>query len=143
RLLAATPHIFERLTEKQLRLLPDLAAQGNLAAVKVMVELGWPIAARGGGWDASALNLAVFAGDAELVAYLLDHGASGQERHGYGNNVVGTLSFASTNTPAGTEAHGQWRACAKLLVAHGMPVPPPNYVFSEEVSAYFDAVEVD
>src|SRR5262249_52107182 len=102
RLLAATPHMFERLTEKQLRLLPDLAAQGKLAAVKVMVELGWPIAAQGGDWNASALNLAVFDGDAEMVAYLLDHGASWQERHGYGNNVVGTLSFASMNTPAGT-----------------------------------------
>src|SRR5262249_14125263 len=132
RLIAAMPHIFDRLTEKRLRLLPDLAAQGNLDAVKVMVELGWPVATRGGDWDASALNLAVFAGHAEMVAYLLDHGASWQERHGYDDNVMGTLAFASTNTPAGTEALGQWRACAELLAAHGMPVPPPNYVFSEE-----------
>lgn len=38
-----------------------------------MVELGWPIAARGGGWDATALNLAVFRGDENLAAFLLAH----------------------------------------------------------------------
>ena len=65
RLLAASPDIFSRLSEAQLRQLPNLTESRNLPAVRLMVELGWPIAVTGGDWKASALNLAVYQGDPE------------------------------------------------------------------------------
>ncbi len=138
RLLKEMPGIFGTLTEAQLRLLPDKASQGELAAVKVMVEMGWPVAARGGDWNASALNLAVFRGDAEMTAYLLDHGASWEERHGFGGNVMGTLGYGSSYEPA---EGGVCLACAELLVAHGMPLPTEEYNFSEEVTEYFEGLK--
>lgn len=117
------------------RLLADQAGARNHAGVKLMVELGWPIAAKGGDWDASALNLAVFCGDPELTAYLLSKGASWTERHGYGDDVRGTLRFASVNEPV---AGGDWLGCAKALTAAGMPRPDRlKYLYTPEIEAYF------
>ncbi|MEE3625169.1 ankyrin repeat domain-containing protein [Nitrospirillum sp. BR 11752] len=108
------------LSEARLRLLPDLAAQGGCdAAIAVMVRLGWPLDVQAGDWNATALNHAVFRGDAALARFLLDHGARWTERHGYGDDVSGTLSWASLNLP---EESGDWPACAQALLDHGLPV---------------------
>jgi len=112
------PDLPGSLRDEQLRLLPDTVAWGSDAAARVMVELGWPLAARGGDWKASALNLAVFRGDADLVAFLLAHGANWRDQHGYGDDVLGTLSWTSINQPV---EDGDWAACARALVAHGVP----------------------
>jgi hypothetical protein len=99
------------------RLLPDTVAWGNHAAAMLMVELGWPVGVRGGDWDATALNLAVFRGDAQLTEFLLDRGASWHEKHGYGDDVIGTLSWTSVNRPV---ADGDWVGCAHTLLRHGL-----------------------
>jgi hypothetical protein len=106
------------LPEAQLRRLPDMVAAGGDDGARLMVQLGWPLAVRGGDWDASALNLAVFRGNAPLTRFLLEHGASWQEEHGFGDNVCGTLSWASCNEPV---ADGDWVGCARALMAHGLP----------------------
>jgi ankyrin repeat protein len=136
RILAERPDIFQSLSDWQLRQLPQLMEVRAIDAVKVMVKLGWPIAVPGGDWSASALNLAVFQGDAEMTRFLLEHGASWTERHGYGDNVNGTLQWASRNNDP--EA-GDWVGCAKALVGHGMPADlQGNY--SEEVADFLARV---
>lgn len=120
RVQARHPELPRTLPGDPLRLLPDAAAWGSDDAVRLMVELGWPIDARGGDWDASALNHAVFRGDAALTAFLLEHGANWREPHGYGSDALGTLSWASVNEPTGF-AQPDWPACARALVAHGLP----------------------
>jgi ankyrin repeat protein len=120
RIQAGRPDLPASLPADRLRLMPDTVAWGNADAVKVMIECGWPIDARGGDWDATALNHAVFRGDPELTEFLLAHGASWREGHGYGSDVLGALSWASTNEPAAIEVP-DWVGCARALVAHGLP----------------------
>ena len=115
---ARRPGLPAGLSAAQLRLLPDMAAAGADDVVKLMVRLGWPIAVRGGDWDASALNLAVFRGNAALTRFLLEHGAKWTEQHGHGDNACGTLGWASCNEPA---EGGDWVGCARALLDHGMP----------------------
>ena len=134
-ILGREPGLIQTLSPEQLRQLPNLAEAGNSDAVKLMVNLGWPIAVTGGDWKASALNLAVFRGDAALTRFLLEHGASWAEKHGYGDHATGTLSWASRNLPPG---NGDWVGCAKALVDHGMPIPPKDEPFSDEVAEYLN-----
>ncbi|MDC8012419.1 ankyrin repeat domain-containing protein [Tahibacter soli] len=133
-MLDADPKRIATLSQAQLRLLPELAANGCADAVRTMVEAGWPVATPGGDWRASALNHAVFRGDASLAAFLLAHGARYDERHGYGDNVYGTLSFASNAQPVDG---GDWLGCARALIEGGAPLPDADYTFSEDVAEYF------
>jgi len=123
RIRSQRPDLPGSLSAQQLRLLPDMAAEGGDAGVRLMVRLGWPIAVHGGDWDASALNHAVFRGDAALTRYLLEHGATWTEQHGYGDNACGSLSWASLNEPV---EGGDWAACARALLDHGLPRAIPD-----------------
>jgi ankyrin repeat protein len=134
RLKAMNPALISGMTHEQLHALPELAESGQSGAVKLMVELGWPIDIRGGGIRGTALNHAVFQGDPDLIRFLLAHGSDWRTMHGYNDNVIGTLSFVSRN---GNSAS---LACAKALIEGGVPVPPSHYTFSAEVAAYFESL---
>ncbi|HEY2510362.1 MAG TPA: ankyrin repeat domain-containing protein [Polyangiaceae bacterium] len=134
-LLAGTPNLIAALDETRLRLLPELAGSGCSDAVRLMVDLGWPVAVRGGDIDGSALNHAVFRGDSALASFLVAHGARYDERHGYGDNVYGTLNFASL---AETTPGGDWLGCAKALIEGGNPLPEERYTFADDVADYFE-----
>jgi ankyrin repeat protein len=119
-LLRDTPDLLDRLSPAELRLLPELAALGAHAAVRTMLALGWPREVMAD-WNATALNLAVFRGDAAMAALLLDAGADWRTRHGFGDNVLGTLAFASCSQEIADPAPRDYTGCARALLDHGVP----------------------
>ena len=119
----AHPGVIDALDPARLRLLPELAEQGCNDAVKTMVSCDWPLEIRGGDIDATALNHAIFRGDAALTHFLMAHGADWQTLHGYGDNACGSLSWASLNEPV---QGGDWAGCARALRTHGLPLARPD-----------------
>jgi ankyrin repeat protein len=139
-ILNQNPEIFARLTPKQLEALPELAAVGNRPAVRTMLALGWPLEIKTG-WGATALNHAVYRGDAEMTALLLEAGADWRTRHDFNDNVIGTLAFASKDSDSKDTDPGDFVACARLLLTSGVPLPAfEGYYFSPEVEDYLDLV---
>jgi ankyrin repeat protein len=77
-LTAADPGLVARLEPADREALVAAAERGNVASVALMLELGFPIDARREAADddgATALHAASWAGSADTVALLLDHGA--------------------------------------------------------------------
>jgi ankyrin repeat protein len=120
--LAAHPGLIGTLPPADLALLPEQAQRGALSAVALMLELGWPVQARGP-WGASALNQAAFRGDAAMVALLLRHGARWNETNGYGGTALGSCLHAGCNEPV---AGGDYAEVLRLLLADGAPPPLPD-----------------
>lgn len=80
-----TPQIFPNL-------LVDAAEAGNLDAVRVMLDAGFPINTRGasyGGWNGTALDHASWAGHVEIVRLLLERGADCRLVHSYNGTALG------------------------------------------------------
>jgi hypothetical protein len=137
------PDVFSRLAPRQLESLPQRAAVGDLRAVRTMLAVGWPREVKSG-WDATALNLAVFQGDAEMARLLLDAGADWKTLHGFGDTVLGTLSFASRADDISDPAPRDYVGCAAALIDHGVPVSVfGRYTFSPEVTDYLEARSED
>lgn len=133
------PDILGRLTERQLQAMPQLAAVGNIAAVRTMLALGWPREVKTA-WQATALNLAMFQGDAAMLRLLLEQGADWRTTHGFGDNAIGTLSFASQAENIADPAPRDYRGCARTLIGHGVPAAAfEGYTFSPEVTEFLES----
>jgi ankyrin repeat protein len=118
-------------------MLSEAAAHNRIDAVRLMLKLGWPVGFPNRDWNASALNQAVFHGNVPMTELLLENGANWEtERHGYGDNVRGTLDFGSRVRP---NPHGDYLGCARLLVKAGMTHGGKDW--PDEIEALFDMVE--
>lgn len=132
------PGLIAGLEESLLTIMPQLAAIGRTEAVRTMLALGWPREVKTA-WQATALNLAIFAGDAVMTRLLLESGADWQTLHGYGDNALGTLSFASQADDLGEPAPGDHAGCARALLDHGVPLERfKPYRFSDDVQDLLD-----
>ena len=118
----------------------ELADTGDLRAVRTMLDLGWPRETKAA-WDATALSLAVYRGDARMAELLPKSGADWQTKHGFGDNVAGTLAYASQSDPEDPAAPRDYAGCARVIMARGVPLTELHrYVFSAEVTEVLDTL---
>jgi ankyrin repeat protein len=73
-LIAANPGLVGQLSGDELASLSSAAMDSNDAAVRLMLSVGWPVAAPGQN-RVTALHWAAFHGDASMSRYLLQRGA--------------------------------------------------------------------
>jgi ankyrin repeat protein len=119
------------LAPEDLAALPVAAARGGLDAVKLMLDLGFPIETAGGDWSGTALNHAAHMGHPEVLTLLLKRGADPEIENEFGGTALGALAWRSKRgdgadgieawKPRRTEAERQADlvACAELLIAAG------------------------
>ena len=85
------------------------AKQGHFEIVKFLIDKGIDIDAKGGTFDASALNLAAGAGQLEIVKYLIDSGAELDESLAKRNPLFGAI-------------YGGHKEVVELLVDSGIDI---------------------
>lgn len=94
RLRAARPDLATTLSPAERRKLPDAAQNNNTGAVRMMLDAGWPVDARGQ-HQATALHWAAYHGNADMTRALL-------ARH----SPVNVKDEAYGGTPLGWARHG-------------------------------------
>jgi ankyrin repeat protein len=118
-ILAEDPGRLAELVELHPELLAEAAWSHRLAAVRLLVQLGFPVD-EAGGTDGSPLNRACICGYVDVVRLLIANGASLTERNVYGGVPLTACMWGSLNF----RAHdGDYPATAEALLSAGAPLP--------------------
>jgi ankyrin repeat protein len=119
RLLASAPDIVKTLSRKERAKLVDAAQDRNIDAVRLMLEAGWPVDARGQ-HGATALHWAAFHGQAEMTRLILRFNPPLQATdHDFDGPPLGWAIHGSLGSPAGAGDFGG--TVAALLEAGAKP----------------------
>jgi ankyrin repeat protein len=124
-LAAADPRLVDRLQPADRAALVAAAERGNRASVGLMLELGFPIEARREATDddgATALHAASWAGSAETVALLLDHGADLSARDTRWQSQPLEWALVGSGEAPDSAPAPDWVATVTLLLDAGAPL---------------------
>ena len=139
RRVAADPGLLDDLAPADAAVLVRATDAGNADAVRLMVDLGFPLDARSETDDgATALHAAAYTGNAELVALLIDRGADVEARDASWNATP--LDWALVGSGQRPREDGDWQATVDTLLdagastdeitldAHDPKAPSPDIV---------------
>jgi ankyrin repeat protein len=121
-LAAADPDLVSRLEPADRELLVAAAEHGNLDAVRLMLELGFPIETHREGADddgATALHAASWAGSAATVELLLAHGADSAARDSRWNSRPLDWALVGSGEEPASAPAPDWVATAAALLDAG------------------------
>ena len=118
--LAQDPGLPDRLTgDQHAAALIRAAETGHLAALILMLDLGFPADAPGDGEGGTALHAAAYAGSADAVRLLIDRGANLEARDAtWDSPPLDWAAVGSGERPA-TNPHPDWIATVQALLGAG------------------------
>jgi ankyrin repeat protein len=132
-MLARDPGLLTRLSEEERGVLAEAARYDRLDAVRVMLDVGFPLEATGGDYPGTALNHAAFGAYPELVELLLARGADPELENHFGGTALGALCWASRHFDgvdmrdrSEEERERDRLRSAELLLAAGARIRPQH-----------------
>lgn len=123
KILAAHPRLIEELPDQDKAQLGEAAFAKDLAAVKLMLKLGFDVNMRGGE-GFTPVNHAALCGYADIVRLLIEHGADLEIRNAYGGTALEGCQWGSLNF---RDKKGDYPACVEALLQGGAKLSYPNF----------------
>jgi ankyrin repeat protein len=117
-IIAEHPDIVRTLPPEQMRLIADAAWAHKTEAVRLMLEVGFDVDARGD-HQSTALNRAAVRGFADLIELLLAHGASLEARNEFGGRPLGACHWGAENF---RDPNGDYARSIQLMLDAGAPL---------------------
>jgi ankyrin repeat protein len=113
------PELLSRLADAELAGLVHAAEAGRIAAVTLMLDLGFPVGARRDDDGATALHAAAYAGSAAVVKLLISRGAELEALDAqFDSSPLGWAVVGSGYRPT-TDPDADWVATVRVLVEAG------------------------
>lgn len=119
RQLARDPGLLTRLTGEERGAIVAAAEVGNTAAVALMLDLGFPIEARGGDHGGTALHAAAYSGSAGTVRLLLDRGADVEARDATWDSTPLEWAVIGSGQRPRSSPDPDWIATVRTLIEAG------------------------
>ncbi len=117
-LLAEHPDIVRTLAPEQMRLIADAVWAHKTEAVRLLLEIGFDIEARGD-HQSTALNRAAVRGYADTIELLLEHGASLEAKNEFGGRPLGACRWGAENF---RDPNGDYARSVQLMLDAGAPL---------------------
>ena len=120
RQLARQPDLVSQLTsEQQATAMIRAAETGNIDALRLTLDVGFAIGARGGDHGSTALHAAAFSGSAEVVRLLIDRGADIEARDGEWDDTAISWSIVGSGFGPADNPSADWLATITVLIEAG------------------------
>ena len=118
-LIAEDPGLVDRLTEDERGAIELAAERGDTEAVRLMLDLGFPLDARRGDHGSTALHAAAYAGSAETVRLLLARGADIEARDITWDSTPLEWAKVGSGLRPRTSPDPDWAATVRILLDAG------------------------
>ncbi|HEX6567511.1 MAG TPA: ankyrin repeat domain-containing protein [Acidimicrobiales bacterium] len=119
RQLARHPGLLGELTAEDHRAITHAAEHGDVAALRLMVDVGFPLDASVGDDGATPLHAAASAGSAEVVALLLERGADIEAKDTTWAATPLCWATVGSGLRLGHNPHADWVATVRALIDAG------------------------
>jgi ankyrin repeat protein len=118
-LVSKHPDLVRNLPPEEMRLISDAAWAHKVDAVRVMLNVGFDVNARGA-CDSTPLDRAAIHGNRDLVELLLAHRASLEVVNEFGGNPFSACIWGSENFRS---RNGDYPGCVERMISAGAPIP--------------------